>query len=396
MSFKEIKELNEIFILLKAYNDFYEYLQLLSKDKKIKIKKCKDKVSIILFIDALYKQQEIKIDLFPEKKDFESKIIKKNKEFDDLKSKFEIKIHEKNKEIENLNRQIKKYLKDNEDLIEQNNKLNIKLEIINEEIKKEKNSEENMKIEDLKKQIKEYNKEKEDLKEQIKKLNDKLDVEKINLNASFTFNKCLLYSIVFILIIYSIFYINLSIQKFFAFDKSLIMSKYEKQMIFSEIEMKNNKKIKGLKKLYQATIDGGDSINFHLKCDYIPNTLVLIKSEGNRRFGGFTPIPWKSEDEYKLKLDLEEKTFVFSLDNKKIYNLKSRNEYAVYHKKDSGPCFGGSRDIGIDRNPLIENSLLTKQSESFDYKGNSNALSEYNGQNKLKILEYEVFQIIFD
>ena len=126
MSFKEIKELNEIFILLKAYNDFYEYLQLLSKDKKIKIKKCKDKVSIILFIDALYKQQEIKIDLFPEKKDFESKIIKKNKEFDDLKSKFEIKIHEKNKEIENLNRQIKKYLKDNEDLIEQNNKLNIK------------------------------------------------------------------------------------------------------------------------------------------------------------------------------------------------------------------------------------------------------------------------------
>ena len=42
---------------------------------------------------------------------------------------------------------------------------------------------------------------------------------------------------------------------------------------------------------------GGDSINFHKKCDNIPNTLILIKSEGNRRFGGFTPIPWKSEKE---------------------------------------------------------------------------------------------------
>ena len=57
-----------------------------------------------------------------------------------------------------------------------------------------------------------------------------------------------------------------------------------------------NKKIKKLKKLYQATNDGGDSEIFHKKCDNIPNTLALIKSEGQRRFGGFTSIPWKSEN----------------------------------------------------------------------------------------------------
>ena len=156
-----------------------------------------------------------------------------------------------------------------------------------------------------------------------------------------------------------------------------------------------SKKIKEIKKLYQATKDGGDPINFHLKCDNIPNTLVLIKSEGNRRFGGFTPIPWKSEEGYVYKQDSENKTFVFSLDNKKIYYLKDINQDAIYHDNNSGPCFGRGRDIAIDRNPLVEYTLYTYQSSSYDYKGDSNALSEYESPNKLKALEYEVFQIIF-
>ena len=175
-------------------------------------------------------------------------------------------------------------------------------------------------------------------------------------------------------------------------DKSVIMSYDEKDMIYKEIENKMNKNIKDINKLYQATKDGGDPINFHSKCDNIPNTLVLIKSEGNRRFGGFTPIPWKSGWGDYIK-DPEKKTFVFSLDNKKIYYLKDI-ENAVSHDKGSGPCFGRGCDIGIKGNPIKENKLYTNQI-SYDYKGDSNALSEYNGQNYLKALEYEVFQVIF-
>ena len=70
------------------------------------------------------------------------------------------------------------------------------------------------------------------------------------------------------------------------FNKSVILHENETSIIYPEIEKKMNKKIKELKKLYQATIDGGDPINFHLNCDNIPNTLILIKSEGLRRFGG--------------------------------------------------------------------------------------------------------------
>ena len=54
---------------------------------------------------------------------------------------------------------------------------------------------------------------------------------------------------------------------------------------------------------------GGEPINFHNKCDNIPNTLVLIKSEGNRRFGGFTPITWKIE--HKRITDSKNETFDF-------------------------------------------------------------------------------------
>ena len=172
-------------------------------------------------------------------------------------------------------------------------------------------------------------------------------------------------------------------------NKSVIIKEDESEMITSEIEKKTNKKIKEIKKLYQATIDGGNSEIFHKKCDNIANTLILIKSEGQRRFGGFTPIPWKSEENY-IK-DPEEKTFLFSLDNKKIYYLNN-SDNAVYHDINSGPCFGGGRDIALDGNPIKENKLYTLEC-SYDYQGDIHPLSEYK-DNNLKALEYEVFQII--
>ena len=128
--------------------------------------------------------------------------------------------------------------------------------------------------------------------------------------------------------------------------KPIIMRIIEIDLLYNEIENKMNKKIKEIKKLYQATIDGGEPRNFHSKCDNIPNILVLIQSESNRRFGGFTPIPWKSENKGTYIEDSEKKTFVFSLDNKKIYYLQDI-AHAVLHLKDFGPIFGKGFDISI-------------------------------------------------
>ena len=129
---------------------------------------------------------------------------------------------------------------------------------------------------------------------------------------------------------------------------------------------------------------------FHL----IKNTLVLIKSEGKRRFGGFTPIPWKSKGDFIG--DKKNQTFVFSLDNKKIYNLKNIR-WAVYHYASFGPCFGFT-DIEILGNP-IEKYKLRSIPDVYDYNGDKHPLSEsdYSYNNGyIKALEYEVFEVLFD
>ena len=79
-----------------------------------------------------------------------------------------------------------------------------------------------------------------------------------------------------------------------AANLSSIMEENEFEFINSAIKERLNKDAKELKKLYQATVDGFKPETFHSKCDGIPNTLVLLKSEGNRRFGGFTPSQWTS------------------------------------------------------------------------------------------------------
>jgi len=116
---------------------------------------------------------------------------------------------------------------------------------------------------------------------------------------------------------------------------SEIMETNELDMILSEIKKRMNKEIKEIKKLYQATRDGDEPLTFHKKCDNIANTLVLYKSEGNRRFGGFTSESWTSEEETKL----DKNCFLFSLDQKKIYPPKNNNYYKIKCFSEYGPSF---------------------------------------------------------
>ena len=169
MNLSEIKELNKLFTLFKTCNEFFDYLKSLSQDKKINLKKSKDKITIILFIDVLYKKEKIKIDLIPEKKEFELRMHKKNKEIEAINSKNDFYIKEKNKLIDNL-----------------------------------------------KKQIEEYSKQNEELKEQNKKINAKNKSDKYKFKITFSFDKCLLFTIIIILLllfILSIMFFYLKIEK---------------------------------------------------------------------------------------------------------------------------------------------------------------------------------------
>ena len=164
-------------------------------------------------------------------------------------------------------------------------------------------------------------------------------------------------------------------------------------MLKSAIESRVKKEIKDFKKLYQATIDGEDASIFHKKCDNISNTLILIKSEGNRRFGGFTSECWESA----IKTKYDKNAFLFSLDKKKIYKCKKDN-YSICCYSVNGPCFGFGNTIKIGKNPIKEKSLRTYESNtqcSYEFNGDNNALSEDGIFEGIFAKDYEVFQLIF-
>ena len=333
MNLKEIKGLNKVFYYINSFYDFYAYLQKLKANNKLNIKKNDKQISLLIMSEILLKPQTIVIDLFLTKDEL---AVNREKIIQEFK-----KINEKIEKNKSNNYIIFIYILPIIILF-----LLLLIRIIY--------------INDLKSEIIELKKKNNDLVSLIN--NVKLEI------------------------IESIF-----VKKEQNTDiKSVILKKTEQNMLISFIEYIINKRIKFIKKLYQATIDGGNPRVFHNKCDNISNTLVFIKSKGKRRFGGFTPIPWQSEKR-GYKEDFDKKSFVFSLDEQKIYLLKETN-YSVYHHKDYGPCFGSS-DIEILGNPLEKNCLRTRKS-SYKYE-NFKELSEFQYPNEGKALEYEVFQVIF-
>ena len=303
--------------------------------KKISLKEIKDKESIAVFLQYTPK---VFIDFL--KKLSETKKVSLVKKDNVITINFELEIMFQKHEIE-----IELISKDkNIDLIEKElNELKINYNKINEENK------------GLKKRI-------EILESEMK------EIKKI-LNQDFNINK-------------------LKIG-----NKSVIMNENEFDLIHLAIKSRLNKEVKELKKLYQATIDGDGPINFHSRCDNIPNTLVIIKSAGNRRFGGFASIPWSSNNEWKD----DPNAFLFSLDKQKIYSYK-KDGCAIYNHKNYGPIFGGGYDICVGQNCIQEKKLYTYESRSsgsYNFNGDNNALSEDRKSSGIYASEYEVFQVIF-
>jgi len=73
MSFQEIKDLNKVFYALNSIKDFYDFLKKLSNNKKLDIKKSKEKISIILNIEFFLKPEIIEITFESRKKRFRFK-----------------------------------------------------------------------------------------------------------------------------------------------------------------------------------------------------------------------------------------------------------------------------------------------------------------------------------
>ena len=94
MSLKQIKELNNIFNILSSFSDFYDYLKSLSNNHTLSFIKDNNKITIIFYVEVLLKQEKIKIDLYPTKKEINLSIEEIYQELLNIKNKI--------KEIDNL------------------------------------------------------------------------------------------------------------------------------------------------------------------------------------------------------------------------------------------------------------------------------------------------------
>ena len=90
------------------------------------------------------------------------------------------------------------------------------------------------------------------------------------------------------------------------------------EFLIKEIENRNNE-IKDFKLIYRGKRDGEEWNNFYDKCNGIENVILLIKSDNNCRFGGYTKVGFKHINNNAYK---DNSAFVFSFDKKKYILLK--------------------------------------------------------------------------
>ena len=134
--------------------------------------------------------------------------------------------------------------------------------------------------------------------------------------------------------------------------------------------------------LYKATIDSDKAAVFHNKCDSAENSLVLIKSANNKRFGGYTSCSWEGNSIEKK----DDNAFVFSLDKMKIYDI-IQGEDAIGCYPKYGPVFLGCQIRIFDQ-------FFTKGGTTFEKGLNYDTQEDFEltgGLKKFDIKEIEVF-----
>ena len=156
-----------------------------------------------------------------------------------------------------------------------------------------------------------------------------------------------------------------------------------------------------LELLYRATRDGDNGKKFHECCDNKEGgILVIIQTDKNIKFGGFSDAVWISYSNPEKKTigrnACGNVNFLYQINKKKIYALKNYTKKltSIFCREDVGPCFGElGEDIWIKaENFLQRGGILHKDKEkgricSFDTEDYE--LS--NGEKNFGIKEIEAF-----
>ena len=162
----------------------------------------------------------------------------------------------------------------------------------------------------------------------------------------------------------------------------IIQDVKELELLSRKISKNKSKIILNL--LYKATIDSDKAEAFHKKCDPAKSTLVLVKSENGKRFGGYTTRDWRGNSVEKK----DNNAFVFSLDKMAIYDIIP-GEDAIGCYPKYGPIFLGCQI-------RIYDEFFSQGGTTFEKGMNYATKEDYEltgGLKKFDVKEIEVYSV---
>ena len=90
--------------------------------------------------------------------------------------------------------------------------------------------------------------------------------------------------------------------------------------------------------LYKASSHNFSTKKFHELCDSKAPTLTIVKTNYGKIIGGYTPLAWHSDGDFKK--DATNSSFVFSMTLRKRYMVKNDAKRVVGGYDSYGPIFG--------------------------------------------------------
>ena len=187
---------------------------------------------------------------------------------------------------------------------------------------------------------------------------------------------------------------------------SIVTKKDQIELLIDSIENANKNRnieeeeaesntISKINLLYMGTDDGASSYMFHQKCDGKKNLLIIIQTDANNIFGGFTK---KSFDSKKVNKKADRNSFLFNLNKLKVYKgiVGRKNgmylEPGILSQKKFGPSFLNDA-IFMGKNLLGDIGHIGEKQCGYDtqcdYEIN-------NGDKFFRAKEVEIYQIVFN
>ena len=144
--------------------------------------------------------------------------------------------------------------------------------------------------------------------------------------------------------------------------------------------------------LYKASRDGFDENQFHQRCNNQGTTIIIILSNNDYLFGGYTCTPWGSN----VSSITDDKAFLFTLINPpnisptKYPLQSSNNQQAVHHNSNCGPTFVGGHALYICSNSNTTNGSYIYYIHASTGQGNN----IFPGDRNFLTKDIEVFKLI--